>query len=331
MAGPTTQSDSPADGAAAAERRTAGAPAHGRLPDTVDPALYPFAGRLFDVGGHQMHCLDEGRGSPVLMVHGNPTWSFYYRDLVRTLRDRHRCIVPDHIGCGLSDKPSDERYDYTLGQRIDDLEALIEQIDPGPLTLVVHDWGGAIGLGWAARHPELVQRLVVLNTAAFHNPRDQKIPPSLWLARNTKLGALLVQGLNAFSAGATRLAVKRKLPAAVRRAYTAPYDSWDNRVATLRFVQDIPLSDADPAWRHIDAAAEGLEHFVDTPTLICWGEKDFVFDGPFLEEWRRRLPSAEVHLFPEGGHYILEDEGPAIRALVERFFEAHPLPTEELP
>lgn len=312
MGQPTVQSDSAAD----------------RLPAAVDRALYPFEGRLLEVGGHRMHCLDEGQGPPVLMVHGNPTWSFYYRDVVKALRGDHRCIVPDHIGCGLSDKPGDDAYTYTLGQRVDDLDALIAQLDPGPLTLMVHDWGGAIGLGWAARHPELVERLVILNTAAFHNPRGQTIPPSLRLARDTKLGALLVQGLNAFAAGATRLAVKKPLPAAVRKAYVAPYDSWDNRVATLRFVQDIPLSPDDPAWAAIDAAAAGLERFVDTPTLICWGEKDFVFDGPFLEEWQRRLPHAEVHRFPAGGHYILEDEGEAIRACIAAFFAAHPVAGE---
>lgn len=294
-------------------------------PDGLDPALYPFEGRRLDVGGAALHYLDEGAGPPVLMVHGNPTWSFYYRDLVRALAPGHRCIVPDHIGCGLSDKPDDDAYDYTLGRRIDDLDALITHLDPGPLTLVVHDWGGAIGFGWAARHPELVERLVILNTAAFHNPRGVKIPPSLRLARDTKLGALLVQGLNAFAAGATRLAVKRRMPSAVRRSYVAPYDSWDHRIATLRFVQDIPLSEADPAWAPLTAASDGLARFVDTPALICWGERDFVFDAPFLDEWRRRLPHAEVHRFPEAGHYVLEDAGEAITPLIEDFFARHPV------
>lgn len=315
MAGPTVSSDQAPGGRPGATAA--------RLPAGVDPVLYPFEGRLLDVGGARMHYLDEGTGPPVVMVHGNPTWSFYYRAAVRALRGRHRCIVPDHVGCGLSDKPAD--YDYTLSRRIDDLDALLSHLDPGPVTLMVHDWGGAIGFGWAARHPEKVERLVILNTAAFHNPRGTRIPPTLRLVRDTRVGAWLVQGLNAFAAGATRLAVKRPLPAAVRRAYVAPYDSWANRVATLRFVQDIPLSEGDPAWASIDAAAAGLEHFRETPALICWGEKDFVFDGPFLDEWQRRLPHAEVHRFPDGGHYILEDEGAAIMGLIDRFFAAHPV------
>jgi len=269
--------------------------------------------------------IDEGAGPPIVMVHGNPTWSFYYREVVKAFRETHRCIVLDHIGCGLSDKPKDDAYTYTLGQRVDDLEALVAHLDLGPLTLMVHDWGGAIGMGWATRHHAQVERLVLLNTAAFHNPRGLKIPPSLKLVRDTGLGALLVRGFNAFSAGATRMAVTRPLPADVRKAYTAPYDSWGNRIATLRFVQDIPLTETDPAHAVISATEAGLEHFVHTPTLICWGEKDFVFDAPFLAEWERRLPHAEVHRFPDGGHYILEDERDAVLDHMRRFFGEHPV------
>lgn len=295
----------------------------------VDPSLYPFTGARFTVGGHVMHYLDEGEGPPVVMVHGNPTWSFYYRELVKALAPNHRCVVPDHIGCGYSDKPGDESYDYTLARRVDDLEALIERLDLGRLTLVVHDWGGAIGMGWAARHPEQIARLVLLNTAAFPNPREQKIPPSLWLARNTAVGSLLVRRFNAFAAGATRLAVEKPLPPAVRRAYVAPYDSWANRIATLRFVQDIPLDASDTAWAALQAASDGIARFVETPTLICWGERDFVFDAPFLEEWEKRLPHAEVHRFPDAGHYVLEDARDAIIERVHAFFARHPVQGEQ--
>lgn len=291
-------------------------------------ALYPFTGSYFHCHGHRMHHLDEGEGPAVVMVHGNPTWSFYYRALVEALSPTHRCVVPDHIGCGLSDKPGDDAYDYTLGRRIDDLEALIKHLDLGRITLVVHDWGGAIGMGWAARHADQIDRLVLLNTAAFPNPREQRIPASLWLARNTAVGSLLVRRFNAFAAGATRLAVTKPLPAEVRRAYVAPYDSWANRIATLRFVQDIPLGPDDKAWDALQAASDGIAQFVDTPTLVCWGERDFVFDAPFLAEWERRLPNALVHRFPDGGHYVLEDEREAIIERVFAFFAAHPVEGE---
>src|SRR3954468_5018748 len=170
-----------------------------------NPELYPFAGRWFEGKGLRLHYPDEGHGEPVVMLHGNPTWSFFYRDLVRALRGGYRCVVPDHIGCGLSDKPDDARYDYTLEQRVLDLEALLDHLGlGGGLTLVLHDWGGMIGMAYASRHPERVRRLVVLNTAAFRMPAGKRLPWSLWACRNTPAGPLLVRGLNAFSRAAVR-------------------------------------------------------------------------------------------------------------------------------
>ena len=144
-----------------------------------------------------MHYLDEGpRDAPiVLMVHGNPTWSFYYRNLVLALRDRYRCIVPDHIGCGLSDKPDGARYPYTLARRISDLESLMNHIQPStPVHLIVHDWGGMIGFGWAANRADQIGNMVIANTAAFPLPAEKKLPVALWLVRNTKLGIIFSTG-----------------------------------------------------------------------------------------------------------------------------------------
>ena len=293
----------------------------------VPTALYPFEGHTFDLGGLRYHYLDEGRGEPILMLHGNPTWSFYYRGLVRGLRDRYRIIVPDHIGCGLSDKPDDSRYEYSLERRVDDLDALIAHLDLGDkLSLVVHDWGGMIGMAWALRHPSRVRRIVILNTAAFHLPKTKKLPALLWWVRNTWLAGLLVRRFNAFSRGAVWLCCTRKrLSKELRDAYCAPYDSWANRIATLRFVQDIPLRAGDRGYDLISEVESKLGSFVDTPALICWGEKDFVFDHHFLDVWRKHLPNAEVHRFPDCGHYVLEDAGEEILPLVEHFLAAHPV------
>ncbi len=127
--------------------------------------LYPFASHYVDVGGYRMHYVDEGVGPAVVMLHGNPTWSFHYRELIKGLRDTYRVIVPDHIGCGLSDKP--QEYPYTLSTHIDNVERLIDRLNLESVTLAVHDWGGAIGFGWAARHPSSVRDLILFNTAAF--------------------------------------------------------------------------------------------------------------------------------------------------------------------
>jgi haloalkane dehalogenase len=267
-----------------------------------------------------MHYLDEGAGPPIVMVHGNPTWSFFYRDLVRRLRDRYRCIVPDHIGCGLSDTPPADRYPYSLERRIADITDLIDHLGLGrDITLVVHDWGGMIGLGWATRFPVRVKRLVILNTAAFHLPAGKPLPWSLWFGRSP-LGPVLIRGLNLFC----RLAVDgwatvRMLSPGVKRMYLAPYDSWCNRIAVLRFVQTIPIKASDAGYDIVTETQENLSVFRDRPVLVCWGMKDFVFDADFLAEWQKQLPAAEVHRYENAGHYVLEDAGEDVGARLEEF------------
>jgi haloalkane dehalogenase len=286
--------------------------------------LYPFKSHWLDIAGIRMHFLDEGPrdAAVVLMVHGNPTWSFYYRNLVLALRGRYRCIVPDHIGCGLSDKPGDTQYPYTLARRISDLAALMDHIQPKtPLHMIVHDWGGMIGFGWAIQRPEQIASMVIANTAAFPLPVEKKLPAALWLVRNTKLGALLVQGLNAFSGLAARVAFKKPVSAEVRKGYTGPYDSWDNRIATLRFVQDIPLDQNDPGYHIVQATEARLVDFSEKPCLLAWGEKDFVFDLHFLNKWKHIFPHARVLSYPDCGHYIFEDAGPPLTQAICDFID----------
>jgi haloalkane dehalogenase len=282
--------------------------------------LYPFDGKYFDLDGLRMHYLDEGEGTPVVMVHGNPTWSFFFRDLVRDLRVDHRAIVPDHIGCGFSDKPGDADYDYRLRRRVADFSAFMDGLDVDTIDLVIHDWGGVIAMGWAVLHPERIRRLVILNTGVFPLPGPKKVPWQLALAR-TFIGALLVQGLNAFVRVANRLCVTKPMPREVRQGYCAPYDSWANRIATLRFVQDAPATPADSSYEPLTEIADKLEVFSEHPILICWGDEDFVFDDHFLSRWREIYPHAEVHQFADAGHYLLEDAGDRIIPLVREFLD----------
>ena len=291
---------------------------------TVDiKAHYPFTGHTLDLDGLSYHYLDEGAGDPVVMVHGNPSWSFYYRNLVLALRGSYRCIVPDHIGCGFSDKPGDDRYDYTLSRRIDDLERLIDSLGlVGKITLVLHDWGGMIGMGYASRHPERIGRIVLLNTAAFHMPKNKIFPLGLKICRDTALGTLLVRGFNAFSVGASIVGCKKNpMSDDLQRAYRSPYNSWGNRIATLRFVQDIPLVPGDRNYDLVSEIAAALDRFADLPISIFWGELDFVFDTSFLAEWMRRFPKAELHSYPDAGHYILEDLKDEVVPLIAEFLK----------
>ncbi len=290
---------------------------------------YPFTGQRFEVRpGIRMHYLDEGPrdGDVVVMLHGNPSWSYYWRRLVLALRGKYRCIVPDHVGMGLSDKPGDDRYAYTLQSRVDDLSTLLDHLGiERDITLAVHDWGGMIGFGWAMTHAAAVRRLVITNTAAFPLPQAKAMPWQLRLGRDSKFGALLIRGFNAFAGGAARVGVEQRMPAEVRCAYVAPYDSWANRIATLRFVQDIPLSPKDRAWSLVEEAGRRLPEFADRPALLGWGLEDFVFDRHFLDGFTRALPNAEVHAWKDAGHYVLEDKADQLVPKVVDFLARHPL------
>lgn len=289
--------------------------------------LYPYESHFIEHRGLRYHYLDEGSGEPVLMVHGNPTWSFYFRSLVDALSPDYRTIVPDHIGCGLSDKPGLDRYDYRLKSRIEDLAHLVAHLDlQRKLTLVLHDWGGVIGLAAALRRPEQIGRLVILNTAAFAPPAGKRLPWRLRIIRNVPgLARPAVLGGNLFVRAALRMAPQRRLAPAVRAGLAAPYNCRHNRLATLMFVRDIPLGPADPSYGAVDFVDKNLHRFGGLPVLICWGVHDFVFDADYLREWRRRFPDAEVHQLPGAGHYLLEDAPDRIAGLIGRFLHRHPL------
>lgn len=301
------------------------------LPSLPD---YSFQPNRFEVRpGIALSYLDEGPrdGEVVVMLHGNPSWSFYWRHLVLGLRDRYRCIVPDHVGMGLSDRPDDvpgahPHYDYTLQSRVDDLTALLDHLGiTGPVTLAVHDWGGMVGFGWALSHMPQVKRLVILNTAAFPLPAAKPMPWQLSLGRDSKVGGFLIRAFNLFARGAAWLGTERSLPAAVRRGYIAPYNGWRNAISTLRFMQDIPLREGDRAWPLLEAAGRALPQYADRPAFIGWGLKDFVFDHHFLDGFRRALPNAEVHAFEDANHYVLEDKHEVLVPAIRDFLDRHPL------
>jgi len=266
--------------------------------------LYPFESRFIELGPHRMHYLDEGQGETLLMLHGNPTWSFYYRNLVKGLRSQYRCVVPDHIGCGLSDKP--QEYNYTLSQHIDNLAVLVDHLNLDHLTLVMHDWGGSIGMGLAVRAPEKIKRLIFFNTAAFIADR---IPFSINLCRNPVIGPLAILKFNLFARMATSWACKQtnRMVGKVRRGYLAPYNSPQNRIANLRFIQDIPLTPDIPSYPVVEHIESQLGYFRDRPVMIIWGMQDFCFTSYFLDRWKKYFPNAEVHEVEQAGHYVVED------------------------
>ena len=294
--------------------------------DTISH-FYDFDSHYFEVDGQKYHYLDEGEGDPIGMLHGNPSWSFMYRNLVVALRESHRVIVPDHIGCGLSDKPSDEHYTYRFEKRVANLEALLESIGVDRnITLVVHDWGGPIGMYYASCYPDRISRFVIFNTSLSLLPAGKKLHWTLRFCRNSSIAAFFILRFNLFSWCAGKIGFRTKASSEeIRRAYRAPYDSWKNRRAVLRFVQDIPLTPEDFSYKYLSEIKEKFSGFQITPMLICWGQKDFIFDADFLNEWIRCFPQSEVHQFSKAGHYVLEDAYEAIIPLVRGFLKNNPI------
>lgn len=296
--------------------------------------LYPFASHWAELPAGRMHYVDEGPGasrdrseSTLLFVHGNPTWSFHWRRLIAALKPNFRCVAPDHIGCGLSDKPL--RL-FSLVEHIDNLCTLVSKLDLDRVTLVAQDWGGAIGLGAMQRMPERLASIVLFNTGAFP-PRY--IPWRIRACRIPVLGRLAVQGANLFSLAALRmtLARRRKLEDAVAAGYLAPYDNWSNRRAVYGFVDDIPGSPQHPTWQTLAEMERGLPAFADRPIALIWGMRDWCFRPDCLDRFLEAWPRAEVHRLADVGHWVLEDAPDESQVLVEEFLARRSVVDCELP
>ena len=287
------------------------------LPPAVQD-IYPFASHYLDIGGLGYHYVDEGQGDPILMVHGNPTWSFLFRNFIRALSGPNRCLAVDHMGCGLSAKP--QSYRYRLARHIANLEHLVLTLDLKNITLMVHDWGGAIGLGVAGRHPQRFKKLIISNTAAY---RSERLPAILKVARLPGVGDLLIRGFNAFALGTLRTALSHpeRMVGAIRQGYLHPYDNWANRIATLRFVQDIPMGPDHSSYSSLAEVEQNLRRLRDLPTLLMWGEKDWCFSPHFRDRFLDFFPQAQRLDFPQAGHLLYEDEPEATLAGVREFLQ----------
>jgi pimeloyl-ACP methyl ester carboxylesterase len=277
---------------------------------------YDFSPHYLPLPAGRLHYLDEGSGPMVLLVHGNPTWSYYYRNLVACLSQNFRVIAPDHLGCGFSDKP--RRYEYTLENHITNLCSLLDHLGADRFSMVVHDWGGAIGLGLVEQSGRELEKLVILNTAAF---RSSRIPLRISVCRWPVVGRILVQGLNGFARAAIYMAVTKKMDPRVAAGYLKPYDNWQNRRAIHGFVKDIPLRPDHRSYARLVRVEQSLLRLTEkqTPVSILWGGQDFCFNDHFYQEWRLRLPDSEHRYFDGWGHYILEDGRGQIEPIIEEY------------
>ena len=264
-----------------------------------------------------MSVVDEGEGDTILFLHGNPSWSFLYRDLILDLRGRFRCLAPDHQGCGLSD-PQTGRL--RMRDHSNNLERLLEERGVESFHLVAHDWGGAIGAHLAGRMPERVKSMTFMNTAAF--PID-RISWRIRLARFPVVGRYLMERHNAFARAAITMAVVEPMCPAVAEGFLFPYHSREKARSTANFVADIPRSRSHPSWSTLQETEENLAKLRDKPVFFPWGMRDFCFDAPFLERWKTYFPNALIQPYENAGHYVMEDAGEDLRDRVGAFITGH--------
>ena len=286
---------------------------------------FPFASETFDVtpaGSSQpvkLAYIDVGPrdARPILFVHGNPTWSFAWRHLINDLSADYRCVAIDHVGCGRSDKP--QVYPYTLAQHQQNLQSLVEHLSLQNITLVAHDWGGAIGCGVAGRVPERFSQICLMNTGAF---RSDHMPFRIAVCRWPIFGPIAVRGFNGFAGAAITMAVEKPLSNTAKRGLLAPYDSWANRVAVQRFVEDIPTRPSHPTYPTLVETEENLSRLADHPALLLWGEKDWCFTPAFRKEFEQRLNNCRSVPYENAGHYVFEDERENVVREVRTFVES---------
>ncbi|MEM9586462.1 MAG: alpha/beta fold hydrolase [Planctomycetota bacterium] len=270
--------------------------------------VLPYESHSMSVGDHQLRYLDEGPNDAtetILCVHGNPTWSYYFRSVVDRFKDRYRVVAVDHLGCGRSDKPPEDQFGYRLSDHRDNLIKLIQQLDLTRVNLLAHDWGGAIGLAAMVRCQERVSRIALLNTGAFPPPY---LPLRIAACRWPVVGPLGVRGLNLFARAAVPMAMSRnRLTAEAAAGLLAPYDSWRNRVAINAFVRDIPMNRAHPTHAALESLESQLSALRSRPIVLVWGMKDWCFRPECLQRFESHWPEATAVRIPDAGHYVLLD------------------------
>lgn len=281
------------------------------LPKTLR-AYYPFESHYFPLeNGQRIHYLDEGRGNLTLFLHDIPFWSFYYRNLIQTLKPQFRCVAMDYLGFGLSDKPAN--YDYSLESMIENTIALLKHLNVGKFNLIMHGWGGVPGIAIAERWPERVNRMVLLNANCFNH---FNLPFEYLVYNLSGIGPLLINGLNW---PVLRQALGTPLGSHSRRGYRFPYSSWKSRQPIRTFIKNLPSSPEDDSWQLLKTLAEKLHILTYKKVLAPWGMKDPLFDGKILDQWKQEFESIKIHEFHDSGHNALEEDFDLMLPLIRAF------------
>lgn len=281
----------------------------------VDREAYPFKPHYFEIENGRMHYLDEGQGEPVLLVHGTPAWSFLYRDMIKVLSARYRCIAPDHLGFGLSDKP--QQAAYRPADHARRLRALIEHLGLDRLSMVLHDFGGPIGLSYAIGQPHNIRALVLLNTWMW-SLEGETVAEVASIGSRGPLGSMIFQYLN-FELRVLFKMVwgnKAKLSPALHRQYLKPFPQPRDRQSLQTLARELRGSGEwyEELWQQ-------RERIRNIPALLIWGLKDPIFKVRHLKCWQTLFSSAQTVTYPEAGHFVQEEEHSTIGQLAGQFLD----------
>jgi haloalkane dehalogenase len=284
------------------------------LPRWVPRGLYPFETRHAELEGARVHYVDEGSGPPLLMLHGNPTWSFLYRELVTGLRDRFRCIAVDHPGFGLS--TASPGYGFTPAEHAAVLERLVLELDLSGVTMMMQDWGGPIGFAVATRHPDRFAAFVIGNTWAW--PKSDLGTQVFSRLMGGPIGSFMIVRRNAFVERILPGGVKRKkLPGEVMDAYRGPFPTPESRRPVAVLPREILRS--RPFLAEVE---RGLPRLRDRPALIVWPTADVAFRDPERRRWQQVFPRNKEVTLEGAGHYIQEDAPEEIVAAIRDWEDA---------
>ena len=285
---------------------------------------FPFPPRYYSGNGFAMHFVDIGSGEPIVMLHGDPTWGYLYRHFISPLAQRYRCIVPDHMGMGKSDVPQDRSL-YCLEHHIANLEGLLLHLDVHDITLLLHDWGGPVGLGFATRYPERIKRLVLMNTWAFAPWPGGPFPRLLELIRSERGEAFVLKKNGYLEPALTGTTYHTNhLTGTVMAAYHAPFPTPESRLAMLCWSRDIPVQETDGSYAEMKRIEQGLSQFSQIPILLIWGMRDPVLSPLVLQQWQRLYPQARTHELEDASHFLQEDAPSRIVQWLEVFLKATP-------
>ncbi|MFQ5708651.1 MAG: alpha/beta fold hydrolase [bacterium] len=284
----------------------------------INREAYPFQSNFLDLSMGKMHYVDEGQGEPIVMLHGNPTWSFLYRHLIKGLSQNYRCVAPDYIGFGLSDKP--ETWSYLPEDHAENFKALIEELDLKEITLVVQDWGGPIGLSYAVGKPKNVKRLIIMNTWMWSVKGDPHFARFSGLIGGS-VGHFLIRRFNFFARVVMKQAFadKSRLPKSAHEHYLRPLKHPNDRKGCAVFPRQI-IGSSD--W--LDSLWSQRDKLKNKPTQILWGMKDIAFRAKELQTWRGLFENCKVIELAHVGHYVQEEMGSALSPLIADFLKRKP-------